>query len=95
MSPLSHITTELKPVVGPDCDILVDASDAKFQEYAKRWSDIDRKTPAAILLPTSEKEIQKIVSKLFLDGTQRHTDTCSGTMGGQIFGTLRHEEWGP
>lgn len=63
MAPLSHIiTTELKPVVGPDCDILVDASSGIFQEHAKRWSDIDRKTPAAIVLPTSEQEIQEIVS---------------------------------
>jgi FAD binding domain len=65
MSPLSHITTELKPALGPDCDILVDASGAEFQEYAKRWSDIDRKTPAAILLPTSEEEIQKIVGEAY------------------------------
>lgn len=65
MSRPSQIITELKTVVGPDCDILVDPSGAKFQEYAKRWSDIDRKTPAAIVLPTSEEEIQKIVSKGF------------------------------
>ena len=61
-----HAITELKPVLGPNCDILVDGSGVKFQEYAKRRSDIDRETPVVILLPTSEEEIQKIVSYLCL-----------------------------
>lgn len=62
MSALAKIKTELQDVVGPGIEVLVDAGSPDFQEYAKRWTDIDRKTPAAIVLPTSEEEIQKIVS---------------------------------
>ena len=52
---------ELKALISPECHILTDSSSPDFQEYAKRWSDIDRQTPAAIVLPTIEADIQKIV----------------------------------
>jgi FAD/FMN-containing dehydrogenase len=45
-------------------EILTDQSDAKFQKHAERWSDVDRKIPAAILLPNSEEQIQKAVRML-------------------------------
>lgn len=60
----SHIP-ELKAAVASQCEILTDSDDAKFREYAKRWTDIDRKIPAAIVLPTSEEGIQKTVSVFF------------------------------
>ena len=51
----------LKAVVSSQCQILTDSSSAQFQEYAKRWTDIDSKTPGAIVLPTTEEDIQKTV----------------------------------
>ena len=53
--------TELKAFVDPGCQILEDSSQASFQEYAKRWTDIGRKIPAAIVLPRTEQDIQKTV----------------------------------
>ena len=53
--------TALKAIVGPDCAILTDPAEAKFQEYGKRWTDIGRETPAAIVLPRTEEDIQKVV----------------------------------
>ncbi|KAF7359848.1 FAD-binding domain-containing protein [Mycena venus] len=45
----------------PELEILTDKNDSKFQEHTKRWSDIDRKIPAAIVLPASEEQIQQVV----------------------------------
>ncbi len=53
--------TALEAVVGPDCEILKDSNEANFQEYAKRWTDIGRETPAAIVLPRTEEDIEKVV----------------------------------
>lgn len=58
----AHLFGELQRHVGPDVEILTDQTDARFQEYCKRWSDIDRKIPAAIVLPRSEGQIQSMVS---------------------------------
>ncbi|MCJ1385633.1 hypothetical protein MMC17_008756 [Xylographa soralifera] len=52
---------ELNAVVASDCAILADLDDINFQEFGKRWTDIDRKTPGAIVLPRTEQDIQKIV----------------------------------
>lgn len=52
----------LKATVASSCQILTDSESAEFREYAKRWSDIDRQIPAAIVLPTTEEDIQKIVN---------------------------------
>ncbi|KAF2656261.1 FAD-binding domain-containing protein [Lophiostoma macrostomum CBS 122681] len=59
----ANILSELEPLGHsiPDLEILTDQSSAKFRTFAERWSDIDRKTPAAILLPTTEEQIQKVV----------------------------------
>jgi hypothetical protein len=57
---LNHLGS-LRASVGPDVAILTNPDDAEFQGYAKRWSDIDRETPAAIVLPLSEEQIQKTV----------------------------------
>lgn len=53
--------TALKGIVDPDCTILTDPAEADFQEYSKRWTDIGRETPAAIVLPRTEEDIQKVV----------------------------------
>lgn len=60
MPVLSQITA-LRETVGPDCQILTDSSDPIFQEYTKRWTDIGREIPAAIILPRTEKDIQHAV----------------------------------
>lgn len=57
----AHLFGELQRYVGPDVEILTDQTDARFQECCKRWSDIDRKIPAAIVLPRSEEQIQSTV----------------------------------
>ena len=53
--------TALKDIVNPDCAILTDPAEANFQEYSKRWTDIGRESPAAIVLPRREDDIQKVV----------------------------------
>jgi len=60
MSVLSR-TISLGEVLSPGSQILTDSNDATFRELVKRWSDIDLKTPAAIILPISEEDIQKMV----------------------------------
>jgi hypothetical protein len=52
---------QLRVSAGKALEILTDQSDATFQDRAKRWTDIDRKTPAAIILPTNEEDIRKTV----------------------------------
>lgn len=48
---------ELQGHVGSGLTILTDPADPGFQEHSKRWSDIDRQVPAAIVLPQSEEQI--------------------------------------
>ena len=55
---------EVKGSLSAGSTILTDKESSEFQEYAKRWSDIDRQIPAAIVLPKTEADIQKIVRKL-------------------------------
>ncbi|KAI7780164.1 hypothetical protein LA080_016353 [Diaporthe eres] len=57
----AHFFGELQRHVGSELEILTDPTDARFQEHSKRWSDIDRQTPAAIVLPRSEEHIQSTV----------------------------------
>ena len=53
--------TALEAIVGPDCEILKDSNEANFENYAQRWTNIGRETPAAIVLPLTEEDIQKVV----------------------------------
>lgn len=53
--------SSLKETLSSNADILTNPSDAIFQECLQRWSDIDKQTPSAIVLPTSEEDIQKTV----------------------------------
>ncbi|PYH88281.1 FAD binding domain-containing protein [Aspergillus ellipticus CBS 707.79] len=46
----------LRSTVSSDCDILHDSQDALFQERLARWTDIDKKVPAAIVLPRSKDD---------------------------------------
>ena len=86
-----RLVQELQAHVGPDIEILTDASNIHFQEYAKRWTDIDRKTPSAIVLPASEEQIQKTVQEPFaLICRLPLTCCCEGTMGRSIISALCH-----
>lgn len=42
-------------------DVLTDEHDATFQRLMQRWTDIDKRTPYAIICPASEADIQKVV----------------------------------
>lgn len=57
------IFDELQRQAGPGLEILNDQADSRFQDFAKRWSDIDRQIPAAIVLPESEEHIQQTVNR--------------------------------
>lgn len=61
MSTITKLAS-LKDVISPDSTVLTDPKNDAFQELLKRWSDIDKQIPGAIVLPTSEVECQKIVS---------------------------------
>ena len=53
--------TALEAIVGPDCEILKDSNETNFEKYAQRLTNIGRETPAAIVLPRTEEDIQKVV----------------------------------
>ena len=58
---LLSLVADLKAALSQDAEILTEASDARFQAHLDRWTDLDKQTPAAIILPTSEKDIQRTV----------------------------------
>ncbi|KAI1288525.1 hypothetical protein F5Y03DRAFT_401742 [Xylaria venustula] len=47
--------------LGLDVEILIDKDSPRFEEPSKRWTDIDRETPGAIVLPDSPPLIQRAV----------------------------------
>ena len=54
-----HVLSQLpalQAVVTADCQILHNPRDPEFQKRLARWTDIDRKVPAAIVLPRSEED---------------------------------------
>jgi hypothetical protein len=80
----------------PELEILTDKNDYKFQEHTKRWSDIDRKIPAAIVLPASEEQIQQTVGKAAYNCPHHSPIFLSADpLGAPILGAVRHEERGP
>lgn len=50
--------------VAQELRVLTTANNADFEKYLQRWSDINLKRPAAILLPRTEDECQKAVSTM-------------------------------
>ena len=56
-----HRILALHALVSPECEILNDPTDQTFQRHSERWTDIAREIPAAIVLPTTEADIQAIV----------------------------------
>lgn len=60
MTVLEHIPS-LRQTLLPGSDVLTNREDSKFQELLARWTDIDRKEPAAIILPSSEDDCLKTV----------------------------------
>lgn len=81
----------LRSSIGHDITILTDPLDPAFIEHAKRWTDVDRKTPAAIILPRSEEEIRTIVCGVYLAWAFSNYDL--GSMGGWGSDTFRNQEW--
>jgi hypothetical protein len=51
----------LRQTLSPGSDILSDPEHSEFQELLKRWTDIERKEPAAIILPSSEDDCLRAV----------------------------------
>lgn len=51
----------LRQTLYPGSDVLTDPENSEFQELLKRWTDIARKLPAAIILPSSEDDCVKTV----------------------------------
>lgn len=60
MTVLDHIPL-LQQTLSPGSDVLIKPEDSEFQELLARWTDIDRKEPAAIILPSSENDCLKAV----------------------------------
>jgi FAD/FMN-containing dehydrogenase len=56
-----QVLQELYTRLGGEAEILVDKTSPLFREYAKRWTDIDRQIPSAIVLPDSVSQIQKTI----------------------------------
>ncbi|PWY76055.1 FAD-binding domain-containing protein [Aspergillus sclerotioniger CBS 115572] len=59
-----HVLSQLpalQAAVATDCQILHDPQDPEFQKRLARWTDIDRKVPAAIVLPRSEEDCLETV----------------------------------
>lgn len=56
--PIQMIAEELR--------VLTTADGPEFEKHLQRWSDIDLKRPAAILLPRTEDECRKAVSAMNL-----------------------------
>lgn len=61
MSVISQLPS-LKNALSPTSEILTDAASPVFQHHLERWTDIDKQTPAAIIVPVSEEDIQKSAS---------------------------------
>lgn len=68
MAVLDYIPS-LRQKLSPGSDVLTDPEDSKFQELLKRWTDIDRKEPAAIILPSSEDDCLKAVRSSHLQNS--------------------------
>ena len=45
-----------------DAKVLTNSTTAEFQELMKRWTDVDKQTPFAIVMPATEEDIVKSVS---------------------------------
>src|SRR4051794_38587369 len=82
---LAHeVLQELRSHLGEGIEILADKMSPRFQEFAKRWTDIDRQTPAAIVLPDSVPLIQKTVWIIRLHASHACADKCCGRSAGPI-----------
>ena len=68
MTTLFQLLTELQSQAGPSLEILTNKEDNRFQELSKRWTDIGREIPAAVILPESEEQIIQTVTS-----TKRNT----------------------
>ncbi|KAK7753952.1 hypothetical protein SLS62_004050 [Diatrype stigma] len=58
---ITQLLTNLQAHAGPGLEILTQKEDSRFQDFAKRWTNIGREIPAAIVLPETEEQIQQTV----------------------------------
>ncbi|RAL16638.1 FAD-binding oxidoreductase [Aspergillus homomorphus CBS 101889] len=59
-----HVLSQLpllQATVASDCQILQDPQSSTFQDHLRRWTDIDRQVPTAIILPRTEADCLKTV----------------------------------
>ncbi|PWY82037.1 FAD binding domain-containing protein [Aspergillus heteromorphus CBS 117.55] len=60
----AHVFSQLpalQATVASDCRILQDPEDSAFQERLRRWTNIGRQTPTAIILPRTEEDCLETV----------------------------------
>ena len=65
--------------------ILADPDDLASREFLKRWTGIDLRTPAMIILPTSEEDIQRTVQFSSEAGYDWVLTDSTGAVGHQLF----------
>ncbi|KAK8029864.1 FAD binding domain-containing protein [Apiospora rasikravindrae] len=56
---VSQSLAALQEHAGPELEILTQNDGSHLQEFARRWTDIGRETPAAIVLPETKGKIEK------------------------------------
>ncbi|PFH60833.1 hypothetical protein XA68_10240 [Ophiocordyceps unilateralis] len=56
-----QLLQDLRRRTGDGLEVLADPSHDRFQHQARRWSDVDRKIPAVMVLPETEAQIQEVV----------------------------------
>jgi hypothetical protein len=57
----AEAATGLLSSLSRDAQVLIDPESPDFKESMKRWSDVGIKFPAAILKPSCEKDVARIV----------------------------------
>ena len=60
---IEHFLRELRPKLSNDITILTEDCPG-FRSAYQRWSDIDRKKPAAVVYPKNENDVAILVRSL-------------------------------
>ncbi|KAI3612013.1 fad binding domain containing protein [Moniliophthora roreri] len=61
MSAFPAFVSQLTTLLSPGAKVLTDSSTEEFQVLLGRWSDIDKQTPGAIVLVTTEEDVVETV----------------------------------
>ena len=54
--------SQLGGLLSQDAKVLTDSNNDEFKELLRRWSDIDKQIPGAIVLVATEEDVVKTVS---------------------------------